>query len=152
MIGRSRPYTQREFNQKECLRNEINNSCEFIPSSNLILYENRLHEIPLYIDSGKKIWNWIFFIHFVCLARIAFNSDGAVFFNLRYFEQVFADDLRSHSSNDSSSNVIIRRTVNFYFVVTCHELSHNIDSNQDLNLRCCCAFRYTIRDLILHLC
>ena len=36
-------------------------------------------------------------------------------------------------SNGSSSNVIVRRIVNFYFMVTCHELSHNIDSNHDLN-------------------
>jgi hypothetical protein len=57
MIGRSRPYTQREFNQKESLINEINNSYEFLPSSNLILYENRLHEIPFYIDRNVTLTN-----------------------------------------------------------------------------------------------
>ena len=57
MIGRSRPYTQREFNQGESLRNEINNSCEFIPSSNLIRYSTPLHEIPLYIDTNVTLTN-----------------------------------------------------------------------------------------------
>ncbi len=37
------------------------------------------------------------------------------------------------SSSSSSSNPIVRRIVNFYFMVTCHELSHNIDSKHDLN-------------------
>jgi len=69
---------------------------------------------------------------FVFLAHIAFNSNGALFFNLRYFEQVFADDLRSHLPNTSSSIPIVRRILNFYFIVTCHELAHNIDSNHDL--------------------
>ncbi|CAF4359301.1 unnamed protein product, partial [Adineta steineri] len=68
-------------------------------------------------------------------ARIAFNSGGSLFFNLRYFEQVYWDDLKSSIANNSSSssNPVIRRIVNFYFMVTCHELSHNIDSNHDLN-------------------
>ncbi len=69
------------------------------------------------------------------LARIAFNSNGSLFFNLRYFEQVFANDLKVHLENGSrsSSNPFIRTIINFYFMVSCHELSHNIDSNHDLN-------------------
>jgi len=69
------------------------------------------------------------------LARIAFNNNGSLFYNLPYFEQVFADELKMHIENglSSSTTSIVRRRVNFYFMVTCHELSHNIDSNHDLN-------------------
>jgi hypothetical protein len=70
---------------------------------------------------------------FLFSARIAFNSNGALFFNLRYFEQVFADDLRLHLPNASSSIPIVRKILNFYFTVVCHELSHNMDSSHDLN-------------------
>ena len=69
---------------------------------------------------------------FICLARIAFNSNGSLFYNLRYFEQVYWDDVKPYIGNNSSSP-IVRRIVNFYYMVTCHELSHNIDSNHDLN-------------------
>ncbi|CAF1437007.1 unnamed protein product, partial [Rotaria sordida] len=163
MISSNRPYSQKEFNQTETNRHEINNSCEFIPSSNMIRYENLLHGIPLYIDKNVIITNLMIdqgkqlayllsrlaqqvfnlpvqTIHLfrdIDSARIAFNSNGSLFYNLRYFEQVFADELKIHiengSSLSSSSNPIVRRIVNFYFMVTCHKLSHNIDSNHDLN-------------------
>ena len=35
--------------------------------------------------------------------------------------------------NVSSSVPIVCTIVNFYYIVTCHELAHNIDSNHDLN-------------------
>lgn len=63
---------------------------------------------------------------FLCLARIAFNNNGALFFNLRYFEQVFANDLAKDHS-------VIRPIMNFYFLIFCHELTHNIHVNHDLN-------------------
>ncbi len=56
MIGTSRPYSQREFNQSEYSRNETKNSCEFIPKSNTIRYWN-LHEISLYVDRNVSIIN-----------------------------------------------------------------------------------------------
>ncbi|CAF3325382.1 unnamed protein product [Rotaria sp. Silwood2] len=92
-----------------------------------------------HIDSGKQIrlhFNKYLDNIFLLLARIAFNSNGALFFNLRYSEQVFADDLKSYLENCSSSSLssaIVRRIVHFYYMVACHELSHNIDSNHDLN-------------------
>lgn len=69
---------------------------------------------------------------FFVLARIAFNSNGALFFNLRYFEQVFADDLKPYLHENSSSIPIVRTIVNFYYMIACHELSHNVDTNHDL--------------------
>jgi hypothetical protein len=59
-----------------------------------------------------------------------------LFFNLRYFEQVFVEDLKSSLENGSSSSLsdaFVGRIINFYFTVTYHELSRNIDSNHDLN-------------------
>ena len=66
-------------------------------------------------------------------ARIAFNSAGALFFNLRYFEQVFSNDLEMELRSSPSSGSTVRRIINFYYLVTCHELSHNIDLSHDLN-------------------
>jgi hypothetical protein len=57
MISTSRPYSQREFNQSESTRHEINNSCEFVPSSNMIRYENLLNGIPLFIDKNVILTN-----------------------------------------------------------------------------------------------
>jgi hypothetical protein len=175
MIETSRPYSQKQFSQSEQSKIETNNSCEFIPASNMIRYEQMFNQIPLYIDQNVTITNlminqskylsWllsglakqvfnmsvqtmhlfrdidsgkeILFYSIKCfnwfLARIAFNSNGSLFFNLRYFEQVFWDDLQPHLSNNSSAIPIVRTIVHFYFIVTCHELSHNIDSNHDLN-------------------
>lgn len=54
---------------------------------------------------------------------------------------MFSDDLNISIKNgsllSSSLNSIIRRIVNFYYMVTCHELSHNIHSNHDLNFINC---------------
>lgn len=63
----------------------------------------------------------VFFImNVIVLDRIAFNQNGSIFFNLRYFEQVFANNLDSKSSDSTLIELI-----NFYFIVTCHELTHN---------------------------
>ncbi|CAF4560435.1 unnamed protein product, partial [Rotaria socialis] len=63
--------------------------------------------------------------------RIAFNFGGAIFFNLRYFEQVYADELEPLLQQLSSSKPMIHTIVNFYFMVYCHELSHNIAKGHD---------------------
>lgn len=57
MISSSRSYSQREFNQIESSRHEINNSCEFIPKSNMIRYEKLLNGIPLFIDTNLILTN-----------------------------------------------------------------------------------------------
>ncbi|CAF4112088.1 unnamed protein product [Rotaria sp. Silwood2] len=163
MIQATRPYSQMEFDQTEHFINENNTSCENVPAANMIRYNKLLHGIPLYIDQNVKLTKililqgkhlaWLLSglakqvfnvpvetIHLfrdIDSSRIAFNSNGALFFNLRYFEQVFFDDLKPYLKNSisslSSSTPIVRTIVNFYFMVTCHELSHNIDLNHDLN-------------------
>ncbi len=55
MISTSRPYLKRELNQSESSRHEINNSCEFIPESNMIRYSNLLNGIVLFIDKNVTL-------------------------------------------------------------------------------------------------
>ena len=180
MIRTSRPYLQTEFRQPEHSREETNNLCEFIPSSNMVRHQTCFHEIPLFVDENVILTDsmtkqahrlaWLLsglakqvfhlsesvmhlfrdaesgrhyrqttrpsVVPFALIsfsARIAFNSNGALFFNLRYFEQVFADDLQSHLPNASSNLGIVRTIVNFYYTITCHELAHNLATNHDLN-------------------
>jgi hypothetical protein len=67
------------------------------------------------------------------LARIAFNIQGAIFFNLRYFGQTYAKKLQAHLQKPTKPDPIVSTIVNFYFMVTCHELVHNINPTHDLN-------------------
>ncbi|CAF4978435.1 unnamed protein product [Rotaria sp. Silwood1] len=46
-------------NEDESTRNAINESCEFIPSSNMIRYSNLLHGILLYVDININSTNII---------------------------------------------------------------------------------------------
>ncbi|CAF3429660.1 unnamed protein product [Rotaria socialis] len=167
MIRTSRPYSQMEFNQREHSKTENNSSCEYVPATNMIRYDKLLHGIPLYIDRNVKLTNimieqgkqlaWVLaslaqqvfnvpvqtmhLFRDIDSARIAFNTNGALFFNLRYFEQVFFDDLRYYLENSTpslpSSTPIVRKIANFYYMIACHELSHNIDSNHDLHFIDC---------------
>ena len=57
MIRTSRPYSHKEFNQIQHSKTEINNSCEFVPTSNMIRYDDLLHGIPLYIDRNVQLTN-----------------------------------------------------------------------------------------------
>jgi len=61
-----------------------------------------------------------FIINFIVLDKIAFNSGGSIFFNLRYYEQVFANQIDSLST--TSSHPIIIKLVNFYFVLWNYDL------------------------------
>lgn len=176
MIQASRPYSEQSFQQQEHSQTEINNSCEHVPASNMILHSSFLHDIPLYIEqnvtlnsiiieqakqlawllrglainvfhipvrtmhlfrdinSGKRFcFSNLSTIELFFVARIAFNTQGSLFFNVRYFEQAFANDLRPYVHKSSGDIPLIRTIVNFYFIVTCHELSHNLDNNHDLN-------------------
>lgn len=57
MIRTSRPYAQTEFNQPEYSRNEVNNSCEFVPAANMIRCSTLFHGIALYIDRNVQLTN-----------------------------------------------------------------------------------------------
>lgn len=52
-------------------------------------------------------------------SRIAFNKDGALFFNLRYFTQCHLSDTTSEDPNY------------FWYMVACHELAHNGESGHN---------------------
>ena len=52
MISLSRPYSKTQFNQSQTTRQEINNSCEFIPESSMICYQN-LQLTDFIIEQGK---------------------------------------------------------------------------------------------------
>ncbi|CAF4052719.1 unnamed protein product, partial [Adineta steineri] len=154
----SRSYSQNEFQHSEYSRRENNNLCEYIPSSNMIRYQTLLHNISLYIDEnvvvtdpmieqGKQlayllssIVQEVFHMSQSVVhlfrdinTRIAFNNKGALFFNLRYFEQVFVNDPEFNLENDS----IVRTLVNFHFLMFCHELSHNIHLSHDIDFIHC---------------
>jgi hypothetical protein len=51
---------------------------------------------------------------------IAFNQDGALFFNYRYFEDLHLADVQQGKSGEA---------IIYWFVTTCHELAHNIVSD-----------------------
>lgn len=53
--NKSRPYSSNEFIEREHSINEINNSCEFIPESNMIRYSSLFNQIPLYLDKTISI-------------------------------------------------------------------------------------------------
>lgn len=55
LIGRSRPYVKTELNQAEHSKVEVNNSCEFVPATNMIRYESVFHGIPLYVDRNVTV-------------------------------------------------------------------------------------------------
>lgn len=59
MISSSKPYLDKQLIEKEKSKYEINNSCEYIPSSNMIRYEKLLNGISLYIDINVILNNYI---------------------------------------------------------------------------------------------
>ena len=56
-----------------------------------------------------------------------------MFFNLRYYEQVFAEQIRPYLQINTPSLPIHHTLVNFYFLLTCHELAHNLESGHNSN-------------------
>ncbi|CAF4828726.1 unnamed protein product, partial [Rotaria sp. Silwood1] len=159
ILKKGRAYTQTKFIQQEHVKDEIDHSCEAIPSANMTRYKDLFHSIPLYIernviitnkmfDQAKQLaWiliglaNHVFKIPIETLhlyrdidgARIAFNDRRALFFNLRYYEQVFADKVQPYLQTISPSIPIIHTIVNFYFILTCHELAHNLEMAHNSN-------------------
>lgn len=73
----------------------------------------------------------LFIMNIIFLDKIAFNKNGSIFFNLRYFEQFFVNEIDPPFSIVSSP--MLTKLINFYFIVTCHELTHNKHSKHSLN-------------------
>ncbi|UJR22115.1 hypothetical protein I4U23_025179 [Adineta vaga] len=159
MLKKGRSYTQTKFIQQEHVKDEIDHSCEAVPSANMTRYKEVFHNIPLYIERDVRIteqmldrakqlaWvliglaNHVFKIPVETLhlyrdingARIAFNDRRALFFNLRYYEQVFANEVHPYLQATSPSIPIIHTILNFYFILTCHELAHNLEIAHNSN-------------------
>jgi hypothetical protein len=55
MLKKGRAYTQTKFIQQEHVRDEINHSCEAVPSANMTRYKELFHSIPLYIERNVLI-------------------------------------------------------------------------------------------------
>ncbi|CAF4850452.1 unnamed protein product [Rotaria socialis] len=156
-ILKGQSYKHPQLTQLAHTETKISTSCEEIPAIKMIRTKHIFHSIPLYIEDGVKLTDRMLdhakqLSHLLrCLAthvfkadvknlhifrdiktdRIAFNFGGAIFFNLRYFEQVYADELEPLLQQLSSSKPMIHTIVNFYFMVYCHELSHNIAKGHD---------------------
>ncbi|CAF3491343.1 unnamed protein product [Rotaria sp. Silwood2] len=151
-IYEGQSYNHQELIQLEHTKTEICTVCEQVPAEKMIRFKQAFHSIPFYIESDivvtgtmidqgnqlayllKGLANHVFKVSITIIHifrdvnsnKIAFNYGGAIFFNLRYFEQVYADELKPYLRKCTQSTAIIHTVVNFYFMVFCHELTHNI--------------------------
>ncbi|CAF2129449.1 unnamed protein product, partial [Rotaria magnacalcarata] len=159
----SQTYVNPTFIQNEHTEEELSCSYVDLPAANMTRLENVDISIPLYleqnitktpkmIDQAKQL-AWVLTgladnvfqlnthsLHLFCDKvgpRIAFNINGALFFNLRYFNQIFAQQLQPYLQKPNKENPIISTIVNFYFMVICHELAHNMYPNHDLSFTQC---------------
>ncbi|CAF0797545.1 unnamed protein product [Adineta ricciae] len=156
---KSRSYPNSVIIHNGYIRKEQYESCEVVPNANMEIYHNSNLRTPLFVEKGIKITSDMI-DHAILLnhilislaehvfelpteslhlyrdingSRIAFNADGALFFNLRYFEQIYAAELQAYFDRPTASNSIVTTIINFYFMVTCHELVHNINPKHDLS-------------------
>ncbi|UJR16998.1 hypothetical protein I4U23_003896 [Adineta vaga] len=159
IVQNSRPYSNSFFAHSGYVDIEQYESCEFVPDTNMKIYPNSGISIPLFIEENVKVTDemldqakqlayvlinlaeHVFKLSTEALhlyrdingSRIAFNTKGSLFFNLRYFEQIYADELQAYLKKRTGSNGIINTIVNFYFMVICHELVHNINSSHNID-------------------
>ena len=47
MLSNSRPFSQREYHQKESNRQDVNHSCEFVPQCTMIRHEHLFNGMAL---------------------------------------------------------------------------------------------------------
>ncbi|CAF1515175.1 unnamed protein product [Rotaria magnacalcarata] len=163
IVQSSKAYSNLTFTQNEHTKEELCCSYVDLPAANMTRLENVDISIPLFleqnitktsktIDQAKQL-AWVLTgladnvfqlnthsLHLFCDEvgpRIAFNTNGALFFNLRYFDQIFADRLQPYLQKPNKQNPIISTIGNFYFMVICHELAHNMYPNHDLSFTQC---------------
>lgn len=55
ILKKGRAYTQTKFIQQEHVKDEIDHSCEAVPSANMTRYKELFHSIPLYIEKNVPI-------------------------------------------------------------------------------------------------
>ncbi|CAF4445496.1 unnamed protein product, partial [Rotaria magnacalcarata] len=163
IVQSSKAYSNLTFTQNEHTKEELCCSYVDLPAANMTRLENVDISIPLFleqnitktsktIDQAKQL-AWVLTgladnvfqlnthsLHLFCDEvgpRIAFNTNGALFFNLRYFDQIFADRFQPYLQKPNKQNPIISTIGNFYFMVICHELAHNMYPNHDLSFTQC---------------
>ncbi|CAF1333362.1 unnamed protein product, partial [Didymodactylos carnosus] len=162
-IYKDQSYKHSQFTQLEHTKTSTITTCEKVPAQNMTRFNRVFYSVPLYIESDvivtdtmidqakqfayllnglathvfKTNIKTIHMFRDINGDKVAFNLGGAIFFNLHYFEQVYADKLKPILRTSSSSNTLIRTTLNFYFIVFCHELSHNIvDQHDEMFITC----------------
>lgn len=57
MLKKGRAYTQTKFTQQEHVKDEIDHSCEAVPSANMTRYKDSFHSVPLYVERNVVITN-----------------------------------------------------------------------------------------------
>ena len=67
----------------------------------------------------------IHIFHDLSGASIAFNTNGSIFCNLRYFMQLHMPDMASQEGKVEA--------LAYWYITLCHELAHNLVSNHDSN-------------------
>lgn len=55
MLKKGRAYTQTKFIQQEHVKDELDHSCEAVPSANMTRYKESFHSIPLYVERNVLI-------------------------------------------------------------------------------------------------
>jgi hypothetical protein len=127
-------YLVRSSATRRCLRQPINSleSSQDLPQK----YSEYLFKQRISFGTKKAVKNnrsssitpmRILFLLFA--AGIASNFNRAIFFNLRYYEQVFAKERQ----RTKGSPLIMSRIVNFYYLTSCHELTHNLYTAHDVS-------------------
>ncbi|UJR34613.1 hypothetical protein I4U23_027390 [Adineta vaga] len=151
MIRECQSYTDQLLSQTENVQQRIEYQCIEKSAITGKRYKKMFYSIPLFIEQNATItkdmlkqaeqlaWvlnnlaqhvfelpvNIFHLFRDINGNRIAFNNNGSLFFNLRYFEQVYAKKFTSFQQNPTPSNFIVQNIVNFYYMVICHELAHN---------------------------
>ncbi|CAF1681735.1 unnamed protein product, partial [Adineta ricciae] len=121
-IYRIQSYNHPKLIQLEHTKTEICIACEQVPPANMTRFSKTIHSIPLYVEQNVVITETmvdqahqlafllinlatrvfkiskktLHLFRDVDSSKIAFNYEGALFFNLRYFEQIFANELKPY--------------------------------------------------------
>ncbi|CAF0734789.1 unnamed protein product [Didymodactylos carnosus] len=149
-----RPYNSKYFKQQEHLQQDIDHSCEAVNAANMTRHSQLFNQLPLFLEGNLQLNDklishakqfslimaglaQVFKVQKSCFhlyydidgGRMAFNTNGSMFFNLRYYSQVHTNLLKSQTTTSNSSN--LNDVINFWYIVTCHELAHNAETNHN---------------------
>lgn len=146
-VRQGKAFLRGSFREQEHTQERTDHQCEAIPNQNLIRQGQTFNKLPLFFDdktsvmlrtkclqaatsfstllldlaevlSAKKTSFHMFADHDG--SRIAFNKDGSLFFNIRYYVQCHVSDRPSPEDPNY-----------FWYMVACHELAHNGESGHN---------------------